>query len=1092
MKKTINNIITVFAVIMLLTLIVVFAASCGKNSDPKTNDATIAIDKQVVNLSSNYRKAINDLPKTISTTLPIDVDNDELPYYISDGYESVYTKHTVSQSYDGLLAVGTMDNIWYPGALLKISYDEAYNNELMSINLKRNPINISASLETVEGVDPEGLTATIEHPENLSESRVAVNKIIQNIYGNKNVNIPTRLTSKVIQMTADQSLDVVVGTNTGFCGFNLSASFGYSTTSSRTRAVLLFNQIYFTIDADRPTSLRETIASKHSNDDIISELQEGTLPVYVSVVYGRIAIVTIETDMSMEDLRASINTGYRNLFDLSASLEKIEKNQETYMDFYIYGGSSESVEAIKLSTVSEFIDALTKTTNQSPLPIGYRFYYLDNGSVAKIANNTEYYSRTMRPIEVKDFSFSMRKYGEVSTIVTDTVRAGDVLGTDLTVTPSSARIFDVSYSINKCIDLNGNPYASIDTETGRLTIKENALIGDKITVTCTLTQVFNGNKIVKYYDKVLTIAPIDVKRIEIAPNSGQTQVIQGSSLEFNANIYPGNASFSKLIWTVDSGPATFINATKAVLKVHANAVRGDVIVVHATSEDGVESNKIVLDVITKMDIVESITISATGNEKNILAGNELILSVITYPLDYDIDIKDVTFVISEGEEYAQINGNKLFVKLTCPGGKLIKLYATYGNIKSNSLTFTVIESAIVENDNSGLVLKFPPIENVKKISVSLYKSDNTSLGQFDANAGTNHVLSQYLGVYCGDVRIILKYIMRDGTQYIQEFVENSMFESGLGTKSYPYIITVKRHLFNIRYANSAYYELASDIIIDNVDEWEAISKFNGVLNGVNHVITFNKKLTVSLQAQNDIFIGGLIEKNYGTVKNLSIVNLTLASSQNYHAGTYLVSMGGIVGVNYENAIIENVTVKNSNFTCDRNNSAFGPIAGVNFGIINNCKVTSAEIYSTGDCGGISGRNSGGKITNCTFAGTIGLYIANNNGGQSLRSFGGIAGYMSEDNSEISNCTVDSVSFNYYGESSIYHKKVLGIHGYCNLQIKVGIICGHIGSSKYVFNANTFNSNNCKAQLKLLGGKFHYGNHEKKYLFSYYNGMVGCV
>lgn len=125
MKKIINKVIIVFAIIMLFALFGVVVTSCTPEKGPSIVD----IINKVESISSEYRATLSNSNKLTSITLPIDTDNDELPYYISDGYESVYTKHTASQSYDGLLAVGTMDNIWYPGALLKISYDEAHNNE---------------------------------------------------------------------------------------------------------------------------------------------------------------------------------------------------------------------------------------------------------------------------------------------------------------------------------------------------------------------------------------------------------------------------------------------------------------------------------------------------------------------------------------------------------------------------------------------------------------------------------------------------------------------------------------------------------------------------------------------------------------------------------------------------------------------------------------------------------------------------------------------------------------------------------------------------------------------------------------------------
>ncbi len=233
----------------------------------------------------------------------------------------------------------------------------------------------------------------------------------------------------------------------------------------------------------------------------------------------------------------------------------------------------------------------------------------------------------------------------------------------------------------------------------------------------------------------------------------------------------------------------------------------------------------------------------------------------------------------------------------------------------------------------------------------------------------------------------------------------------------------------------------------------------------------------------------MFDNNYGTIKNLTVKNIDFQSKEFWHTDTYKIAMGGIVGFNHKGGNISNVVIE-GNFICDRNNSAFGTICGINNGTITNCKA-EADIYSTGDCGGIVGFLENGTIDNCTFIGNIAIYIANDNGNQTLRSWGGIVGYST--NSIISNCYVDKVAFEYRGENNIYHNNsFLGIHINCNLQIRVGVVCGMFVESENGSYSNCeFDLEKCPLKLNFTAGKFHNGSHEKKYLFANLQGAIGC-
>lgn len=317
-------------------------------------------------------------------------------------------------------------------------------------------------------------------------------------------------------------------------------------------------------------------------------------------------------------------------------------------------------------------------------------------------------------------------------------------------------------------------------------------------------------------------------------------------------------------------------------------------------------------------------------------------------------------------------------------------------------------------------------------------------------------------------------------------VDVSTLVVGNGTENNPYTIVAQADLSKIAENPSAYYKLFADIDVD-ASAFAPIEEFSGVFDGNSYSITFKNKRTVNFERIGDAQFGGLFNTNNGTVKNLTINGLDFQSKKNCHTGKYKIAMGAVAGEN--NGSITDVTVKSGNFVCDRNNSAFGGICGINNGTVSKCVVSDAVIYSTGDCGGIVGSQNAGVVTDCKFSGVIEIYIANDDGGETLRAWGGIVGHSN--NSTIKNCYVESIIFNYKGENSMYHKYIVGFHADCNLQIRVGIVCGTFRTgSDGVFADCDYSSANCKKSLSLKGGDFHYGSHEKEYLFASHNGMIG--
>ncbi len=188
----------------------------------------------------------------------------------------------------------------------------------------------------------------------------------------------------------------------------------------------------------------------------------------------------------------------------------------------------------------------------------------------------------------------------------------------------------------------------------------------------------------------------------------------------------------------------------------------------------------------------------------------------------------------------------------------------------------------------------------------------------------------------------------------------------MGSKDNPFLINsiddVKAYTkFD---SQDTYYSLETDLDLTTCREF--INTLHGNFDGNNHTLkNFNYIISAAEKQENTNF--GIIRKNEGVISNLIVENVIITTNEAVHKGDWI-NVGGLIGENCEKGRIENVIVKNSNFTLNRSGSRLGGITGLNEGSIINCKVESSHFFSNGDCGGIAGKNSN-ILENVSFVGS---------------------------------------------------------------------------------------------------------------------------
>lgn len=300
------------------------------------------------------------------------------------------------------------------------------------------------------------------------------------------------------------------------------------------------------------------------------------------------------------------------------------------------------------------------------------------------------------------------------------LRPGDshAINTDIKPIHSTLKHAKLSISPTTVIE-------NFDNESGLLTIKEDAAIGSTFTVTASADNIQKVLKIV--------IIKIPVTNVELSHNVSDNIISPRQEIQFNATIYPLNATNKSITYNVSSSYAQI--TSDGILTISDNAPEGLQFDVIAKSEDNPNiSNKIRMTV--KAAHIEKIIVTCKDNFKTT---ESLMLEGVVKP-EYAVHSEIQYKIISSTALGAEIRNNYLFA--TSPGE--IVLIAYIGSIFSDEFVVTVNKEAVTDvkfmNDDSFkageyLVLNalaYPENATYKKIEYSI-NGENTIGASIDGN-----------------------------------------------------------------------------------------------------------------------------------------------------------------------------------------------------------------------------------------------------------------------------------------------------------------------------------------------------------------------
>lgn len=313
-------------------------------------------------------------------TKPTILDNSKFGFGKKDLNKSIYGKSgddefTEVREFESSesIVLPELARYIYPGSLLM--GNSIQNLDYKPISATLNPITVSLSIPALNKK-----TAIIINKPALSSTRAAVQDYLQTADFTQN----GQLSYSIEQFSSYDELKVAFGSNVNtrklFGKNSSSTNIEESMISKRTGFYVKFYQTSFTLDMDVPTP---SLVANNNFDT------GGVEPVYVSSIsYGRMGVLTIETNETASNAKRIINETFNKLFyNKSTNFTQEERSFVDGSDYNLYLIGGDGVTASQAFQGYEaFVNHVSQGTfskSQPGVPIFCSYSYLKDNSPVK-------------------------------------------------------------------------------------------------------------------------------------------------------------------------------------------------------------------------------------------------------------------------------------------------------------------------------------------------------------------------------------------------------------------------------------------------------------------------------------------------------------------------------------------------------------------------------------------------------------------------------------------------------------------------------------------------------------------------------------
>lgn len=257
----------------------------------------------------------------------------------------------------------------------------------------RNPITLFINIPKLDGY---GVSTIVEDP-NPASITEEINGLLGEVVGNTTT--PAIVDFDMKEVFSAEHIKSAIGVNAKGWGAKINAGFDFNNSRIKSRFILRFKQIYYTISMN-PVKSPCDFFKELPNPSVFN----GQLPVYVSSVsYGRMVYFMLESEEEKDSVKKAFEAGFKKWgVNLSVNLSKEEESviKNTNKKAIIIGGDGDDA-VLAIDGIEGIVNYIKKGGNFSEkslgVPLSYSLNYLDN-SAANVVMVSDYKVRNCKPM----------------------------------------------------------------------------------------------------------------------------------------------------------------------------------------------------------------------------------------------------------------------------------------------------------------------------------------------------------------------------------------------------------------------------------------------------------------------------------------------------------------------------------------------------------------------------------------------------------------------------------------------------------------------------------------------------------------------
>ncbi len=306
------------------------------------------------------------------------------------------TTYSLEQNFEEVAILRPTNGILWPGAIV-IGNQSLMDGLPEPLPLPRSEVQLRLDLP---GIGEEGNIIVADPNNGKVQARIdeSLNWWNNNQYQEGYVNASNSSIKKATSYSSKQ-LSLDVGLNVEWATGNLASEFGYSTSTEKFVAMMVYKQAFYTITMETPPSPAAVFHPNVTVEEVQNLIDSNNPPAYVSsVIYGRLIMFRLETTVNATSTELESALSYASGVKVDADVEVKVKEilAKSTMTAVTIGGNaeiaSESVSAKNFGDLEKIIKGKNAVYSKSNpgVAIAYTIRYLKDNSLAKMGYTTDY------------------------------------------------------------------------------------------------------------------------------------------------------------------------------------------------------------------------------------------------------------------------------------------------------------------------------------------------------------------------------------------------------------------------------------------------------------------------------------------------------------------------------------------------------------------------------------------------------------------------------------------------------------------------------------------------------------------------------